>query len=222
MPLQWKHHLLSVCPGEAGSPVAVSALEQVLTLGRAGQPEAIQLNQIHLAVLGAAPMPDTALAIDALWLALEQREESVRKPALIVETSGAGMLLARLLSRRMPIGIMIVAGTTEGMVDGLHRVPRRTVGGELLLMAQTNKFRTARTLRAAGQFREALAAFKLAPPSTAGDDMLTVLREAAADRLVLAAGAACWWAARDLPGPDLGWQPPRSTFDHDPWKAAGL
>jgi hypothetical protein len=51
--------------------------------------------------------------------------------------------------------------------------------------------------------------------------MLEVMRAAADDRLVLAAGAACWWAAKDRPGPYLE-RPRASVVDYDPHKAAGL
>jgi hypothetical protein len=222
MPVTWRHYLMGVAAGEPGQQVAVSVLEQVLMLGRSAQPETVELRQVHVEHLAPGPMPDMALRLDPLWQELDRREESARKPALLVDVAGTGMMLARLLAKRAPIGVVVVPGLAERVAeDGLYRVPRRELAGQLLLAVQTNKFRTARTLPAAQRFAEALQNFKLAPPSTAGDDVLAVMKDAADDRLVLAAGAACWWAARDLPGPYVE-RRKANGFDYDPLKTAGF
>jgi hypothetical protein len=220
MPTTWRHFAMGVVGNEPAQPVAVSVVEQVLVLGRTAGPETVELRQIHVEHVTPCPMPDMALRLDHLWQELDRREESCRKPTLLVDVAGTGMMLARLLAKRAPIGV-VVSGTTERVADGLYHVPRRELAGRLLLAVQENRFRTARTLPAAKRFGEALAGFKLQPPSSAGDDVLAVMRVAADDDLVLAAGMCAWWAARDLPGPYVE-RPKANGFDYDPLKAAGF
>jgi hypothetical protein len=222
MPTTWRHYALGVVGNEPAQPVAISVVEQVLVLDRTGQPATTELRQIHVEHVTPCPMPDMALRLDPLWQELARREESCRKPTLLVDVAGTGMMLARLLAKRAPIGVVVVNGTAERLADGLYHVPRRELAGRLLLAVQEGRWRTARTLPAARRFTEALQGFKLAPPSSAGDDVLAVMRAAADDDLVIAASLCAWWAARDLPGPDLGWQQPTSHFDYDPWQAAGF
>jgi hypothetical protein len=221
MPTTWKHCLLGVVGNEPAQPVAVSVVEQVLVLDRAGQPAVTELRQIHVEHITPCPMPDMALRLDPLWQELARREESCRQPTLLVDVAGAGMMLARLLAKRAPIGVVVVNGLAEGMTDGLHRVPRHELAGRLLLAVQEGRFRTAGKLPATRRFAEALQAFKMQPPGTTGDDVLAVMRTAADDDLVIAAAMCAWWAARDLPGPYVD-QPAASHFDYDPLKAAGF
>jgi hypothetical protein len=213
-------------PGRVGtgcgfSSVAVSVVEQMLVLDRAGQPAVTELRQIHVEHVTPCPMPDMALRLDPLWQELDRREESCRKPTLLVDVAGTGMMLARLMAKRAPIGVVVANGSAERVADGLYHVPRRELAGRLLLAVQEGRFRTARTLPAAQRFAEALQNFKLQPSSTTGDDVLAVMRAAADDDLVLAAGMCAWWAARDLPGPYVK-RPKANGWDYDPLKAAGF
>jgi hypothetical protein len=199
-PTTWRHFLVGVAPGEPGQATAISVVEQVITLTRHNELETQRLDQSHLEqVPGGTSLADLAKRVDDIWAMLERQEESVARPALLVDISVLGRILPDLLAKRFPTSVMVTTGAEESVTDrGVNVVPRRELAAGLLHAVQTERFRTASALLLAPRLIQALQGFRYRPPANADDDLETMRRQAD-DDLVIAAALCVWQAARWVP-----------------------
>lgn len=119
---------------------------------------------------------------------------------LVVDQTGVGGAVVRLLRSRRPMPRVVPAALTAGHAahvaeDGCWLVPKVELVTALQLALQARLLKVAPELPDAEALARDLAAFRLRAVPLA-DAATAAWREGASDDLVFAVALACWWAGR--------------------------
>ena len=203
-----RHYIVAVDPGLSMQHTAIAIIEQHTRREPRGRSEctAIQLRHLERLPLDAT-YPQTVERTKERLGALEVPEDA-RQSDLIVDVTGTGRAIAGLMKTAGmdPITVAITAGMDENEITPRDwRLPKIELVGNLQVLFQTEKLKTAKALPLVPVLLQELQDFKLKPSPVNLTDTES-WREGQHDDLVFAVGLAAWRAVRETPSRAGRWR----------------